>query len=148
MTLSDSRRGRQLAWRWETLPPTAAGPPMLPEIPFPRAVPNTPVNRIGAVVGFFPVRTAFPGMKAGRRSPLHFRGLLRVHSCYGPRDCSTAHGGLGHEASLGPVTRTYCSSATRPTDNYLGGICLHWHLAPSWRTSCFAGGPQAHEELS
>ena len=126
---------------WGPLPPAAAGPPTLPEIPFPRAVPNTPVNRAGAGVGCFPARAAFPGMKAGRRSPLHFRGLLRVHSRYGPPDRSTALGGLGHEASTGSVTQAHCSSATGLTDNYPGGTCLHWHLAPSWRTSCFVGGP-------
>jgi hypothetical protein len=35
----------------------------------------------------------------------HFRGLLRLHSRYGLLDCSTAHGGLCHEASIQPVTQ-------------------------------------------
>jgi hypothetical protein len=114
-----------------------AGPPTLPEIPFQRAVPTTPVNRAGALDGFFPARAAFPEIQTGQRSPLHFRGLLRVHSRYGPQDCSIAQGDLGHEASICSVTRTHCSSATRLTVNYLGGTFLHWHLAPSWRTGLF-----------
>jgi hypothetical protein len=44
MTLSDSRPGCQLAWLWGTRPPPKP-PPTLPEIPFRRAVPTTPVNR-------------------------------------------------------------------------------------------------------
>ena len=35
----------------------------------------------------------------------HFRGLLRLHSRYGPPDRSTAQGGLCHEAPTPPVTR-------------------------------------------
>jgi hypothetical protein len=46
----------------------------------------------------FPVRAAFPVSQAGRRPHLHFRGLLRLHSRYGPSDCSTAQSGLCHEA--------------------------------------------------
>jgi len=114
--------------------PNQTGPPTLPEIPFQRAVPITPVNRVGASDGFFPTRAAFPVIQAGRRSPLHFRGLLRVHSRYGPQDGSIAQGDLRHEASTCPVAQTDCSSATRLTVNYLGGTFLHWHLAPSWRT--------------
>jgi hypothetical protein len=43
----------------------------------------------------------------------HFRGLLRLYSRYGLLDCSTAQGGLCHEASVQPVTRRNRSSATR-----------------------------------
>jgi uncharacterized protein (TIGR03437 family) len=35
------------------------------------------------LVGFFPVRAAFPGLRAGRHPRLHFRGLLKLHSRYG-----------------------------------------------------------------
>jgi len=51
-----------------------------------------------------------------------------------PLDCSTAQGGLCHEASAQPVTQTNRSSATRPIDNYLGGSFFHWWYAPSGRT--------------
>jgi hypothetical protein len=56
---------------------------------------------------------AFPVIQAGRRPRLHFRGLLRLHSRYGLPDCSTAQGGLCHEASARQVTPTSRSSATR-----------------------------------
>jgi len=99
-----------------------------------RAVSTTLVNRAGALDGFFPARAAFPVIQAGRRSPLHFRGLLRVHSRYDPPDGSIAPGDLCHEASICSVTQTYCSSASRHTANNLGGTFIYWHLAPSWHT--------------
>ncbi len=60
-----------------------------------------------------PSRAAFPGSQAGRHPRLHFRGLLRLHSNYGPLDRSTAQGGLCHRASIHPVTRTNRLPATR-----------------------------------
>ena len=35
------------------------------------------------LIGFFPVRTAFPVSVTGRHPRLHFRGLLKLHSRYG-----------------------------------------------------------------
>jgi hypothetical protein len=61
-----------------------------------------------------PSRAAFPVTAAGRHPHLRFRDLLRLHSRYGPLDCSTAQGGLCHEASVQPVTRLNRSSAIRP----------------------------------
>ncbi len=84
-----------------------------------------------------PFHTAFPDRRAGRHPQIHFRGLLRLHSRYGPLDRSTAQGGLCHEVSRRPVTRPPRSSATRSTDNSLGGIFLHWCSAPSGRTFRF-----------
>ena len=81
-----------------------------------------------------PFHAAFPDRQAGRHPHHHFRGLLRLHSRYGPLDRSTARGGLCHEASRRPVTRPPRSLATRSTDNSLGGIFLHWCSAPSGRT--------------
>lgn len=49
------------------------------------------------------------------------RKLLRLYSRYGPLDCSTARGGLCHEASARPIARPSHSSATRSIDNSLGG---------------------------
>ena len=80
----------------------------------------------GACVDCFPVRAAFPVLQAGRHPHLYFRGLLRLHSRYGPSDCSTAQGGLCHEASIQSVARPNRSSATRAIDNSLGGTSLHW----------------------
>ena len=80
----------------------------------------------GASVGCFPVRAAFPESQAGRRPRLHFRGLLRLHSRYGPSDRSTAQGGLCHEASTRPVARPRRPPATGPTDHCPGGTFTHW----------------------
>ena len=85
-----------------------------------------------------PPRAAFPEIQAGRRPRRLFRGLLRLHSRYGPSDRSTAQGGLCHEASTRLVAQTGRSSATRSTDNSLGGTFLHWWRAPSGRTE-FSG---------
>ena len=88
--------------------------------PLPRRI------KTGACVDCFPAHAAFPVMPAGRHPHLYFRGLLRLHSRYGPSDCSTAQGGLCHEASIQPVTQPNRSSATRAIDNSLGGSSLHW----------------------
>ena len=81
------------------------GFPRLPESPFRRAMPTTPADRMGACVDCFPIRAAFPVLQAGRHPHLYFRGLLRLHSRYGPSDRSTAKSGLCHEAPARPVTR-------------------------------------------
>jgi len=81
-----------------------------------------------------PFAQAFPGNPAGRRSHLDFRGLLKLHSRYGPLACSAAQGGLCHEASILPVAQQNRSSATRAIDNSLRGTFLHWRCAPSGRT--------------
>ena len=47
-----------------------------------------------------PSHAAFPVIQAGRHPRRHFRGLLRLHSRYGPPDCSTAQGGLCRKASI------------------------------------------------
>ena len=101
------------------------GLPRLPEPPFRRAVPTTPADRAGAHVDCFPAHTAFPKWQEGRHPHCHFRGLLRLHSRYGPSDCSAAYSGLCHEAPALPVTRPSRSSASRSIDNSLGGIFLH-----------------------
>ncbi len=72
-----------------------------------------------------PSRAAFPGSQAGRHPRLHFRGLLRLHSNYGPLDLSTAQGGLCRRASIHPVTRTNRLPATR-SNRQLSG----WFLPP------------------
>ena len=70
--------------------PRRDGSPPLPGSPSRRAVPITPADRTGACVDCFPVRAAFPVTLAGRHPRLHFRGLLRLYSRYGPPGCSTA----------------------------------------------------------
>ena len=108
------------------LPSCQTGLPRLPASPFRRAVPTTPADRLGALVDCFPTRAAFPVLQAGRHPRLYFRGLLRLYSRYGPSDCSTAQGGLRHEASARPVARPARSSATGTIDNSPGGTFLHW----------------------
>ncbi len=105
MTLSDSRCGRCLASSVAGATPRHRGSPPLPASPFLRAVPITPADRTGACVDCFPIHAAFPISLAGRRPHLHFRGLLRLHSRYGPLDRSATQGDLCHEASARSVTR-------------------------------------------
>lgn len=81
-----------------------------------------------------PSHTAFPFLWEGRHPHCPFRGLLRLHSRYGPYACSTAQGGLCHGASTGPVTQPRRPSATSAIDNSLGGTLLHKCFAPSRRT--------------
>jgi TolB-like protein len=107
------------------LPSCQTGIPRLPEPPSQRAVPTTPADRMSASVDCFPIHAAFPVLQAGRHPHLYFRGLLRLHSRYGPLACSTAQGGLCHEASAQLVTRPSRSSATGAIDNSPGGTSLH-----------------------
>jgi hypothetical protein len=93
-----------------------------------------------------PSHAAFPELWAGRHPHCPFRGLLRLHSRYGPHARSTAQGGLCHEASAEPVTRPRRPSATSSIDNSLGGTLLHRCFAPSGRTR--ESGPRGHDEPS
>ena len=72
-------------------PSHQTGLPRLPEPPFRRAVPTTPTDQAGAHVDCFPAHAAFPKWQEGRHPHCHFRGLLRLHSRYGPPDRSAAH---------------------------------------------------------
>ena len=125
-TLSDSRRHRRPKATFEGATLMPPGLPRLPASPFRRAVPTYPggPRRVHLSVAS-PPRAAFPVIQAGRRPRLHFRGLLRLHSRYGPPDRSAAQGGLRHEASACPVARTDRSSATR-SNRQLSG----WLLPP------------------
>jgi len=126
MTLSDTRRSRRPATTSRPLPSPTVGLPQLPGSPFRHAVPTTPMDQNRCFCRLLPHPTrAFPGTSAGRRPSLHFRGLLRLHSCYGLPDCSTAQGGFCHEASTRPVARPCRSSATRAYRQLSG-----WFLPP------------------
>ena len=117
------------------LPSPMTGLPRLPEPPFRRAVPTTPADQAGARVDCFPAHRAFPKWQEGRHPHCHFRGLLRLHSRYGPPDRSAAQGDLCHEAPAQPVAQPSRSSASGPIDNSPGGILLHKCFAPSGRTA-------------
>src|SRR2546423_9209602 len=108
-----------------SLPSPATGLPRLLASPLQRAVPTTPADRTGARVDCFPVHAAFPVMQAGRHPRLHFRGLLGLHSPYGPPHRSTPPSGPFHQASTRSVAPTNPPSATRSINNTLGGILLH-----------------------
>jgi len=88
----------------------------------------------GACVDCFPISRGLPRFSAGRHPHHHFRGLLRLHSRYGPLARSTAQGGLCRKAPARQVARTDRLPATRSIDNSLGGSYLHWCYAPSGRT--------------
>ena len=126
MTLSDSRPCHRLAATLRPLPSHQTGLPRLLGSPFRRAVPTTPADRAGAHVDCFPAHAAFPKWQEGRHPHCHFRGLLRLHSRYGPPDRSAAQGNLCHEAPALAVARTSRSSATGSIDNSPCGIFLHW----------------------
>jgi hypothetical protein len=67
-----------------------------------------------------PSRAAFPVSKPGRHPQLHFRGPLRLHSRYGPSDCSTAQDGVCREASAQPATLPNRLPATRSSRQLSG----------------------------
>src|SRR5215218_1682520 len=89
-TLSDPHLCRRLSAPLRPLPSPMMGLPRLPASPFQHAVPTTPADQGGCAVDCFPAYAAFPVIRAGRHPQLHFRGLLKLHSRYGPLDCSTA----------------------------------------------------------
>jgi hypothetical protein len=93
------------------------GSPPITRITVPACRAHYPGGSNGCARRLLPIRAAFPVLQAGRRLRLYFRGLLRLHSRYGPSDCSTARGDLRHEASARPGTRPDRSSATRAIDN-------------------------------
>ena len=146
MTLSDSRRHRRPRRRRGRDPRAQRASPVT-RVTFPACRAQYPggPQRVQPSVPS-PPHAAFPVSQPGRRPRLHFRGLLRLHAHYGPGSSrllggspasgnrSTARGGLRHEAPTRWVTPAGRSSATRSTDNSLGGSFLHWRRAPSGRT--------------
>ena len=90
-------------------------PPDYPNHPFRRAVPTTPADGPCSRVDCFPIRAAFPDFAGGPHPRLYFtfEACSGFTQRYGPSDCSTAQGGLRHEALPRPVARPDRSSATR-----------------------------------
>jgi hypothetical protein len=123
MDLSDARSSRHLTWRsgWRTpLNRTSPdNPHCLASVlcPLPR---RTERVRLPAS---FPVRAAFPVTQSGRHPHRYFRGLLGLHSRYGPLACSAAQGGLRHRASARSLAS--CLSATRSNR-----LLPRWNLPP------------------
>src|ERR1017187_407167 len=75
--------------------------------------------------GFFPVRSAFPDLAAGRRPHCRFRGLLKLYACYGLPDCSPTISGLCREVPISPVTRAH-----RPPAIESNHQLFEWVLPP------------------
>ena len=77
------------------------GPPPITRNTF-ASVPCPLPRRIGtgASVGCFPIPRGLPRFSGGSASALHYRGLLGLHSRYGPPARSTAQGGLRRRASV------------------------------------------------
>ena len=114
------------------------GSPPIARTTFPTCRAYYPGGSSGCAYRLLPTLVgAFPVWQVGRHPHCHFRGLLGLHSCYGPPDRSATQGGLCHEAPAQPVTRPSRSSASGPIDNYPGGILLHRCFAPSGRTARF-----------
>ena len=89
MTLSDARQHRRPSRRWGR--PVPNGPPQMTRITLPACRAHYPGGSRRVLVSVAsPSRAAFPESQAGRHPRRHFRGLLRLHSRYGPLDRSTA----------------------------------------------------------
>ena len=126
MTLSDPRPGRRQFAAVEAQPPPAAGIPRLPGPPFRRAVPNYPGGSRQVLVSVASLSlAAFPVSQPGRHPQLHFRGLLRLHSRYGPLDRSTAQRRPLSRGS-GPASRPAKPLVSYQINRQLSG----WNLPP------------------
>jgi hypothetical protein len=116
--------------------PTTTDLPRLPAPPFQRAVPITPADRDGCERRLLP-HPLGPSPNSSRVGVHEFpfeacSGFTRVTA---RRIAQPPIGGLCHEASTRTVARPSRSSASRSTDNSLGGTFLHWCYAPSGRTA-------------
>ena len=112
------------------------GSPPITRTTFPTCRAHYPGGSSGCACRLLPALVrAFPVWQVGRHPHCHFRGLLRLHSRYGPPDRSAAQGDLCHEAPTQPVAQPSRSSASGPIDNSPGGILLHRCFAPSGRTA-------------
>jgi len=85
MPLSDSRPDQHHLCCCGSLPCLRVGSPSLHTVLSRRAILNTPVDQNRCCYRFLPCpAAAFPVYWAGRLPLLYFRGLLKVHSRYGP----------------------------------------------------------------
>jgi hypothetical protein len=123
MDLSDARSRRHLR-DVRGGEPRAIGPPPITRIALPACCAHYPGEpervRLSASS---PCCTAFPVLRAGRRSRRYFRGLLRLYSHYGPLACSAAQGGLCHRAPVRSLANRL--SATRSSR-----LLSRWNLPP------------------
>ena len=104
---------------------TSPGPPPLTQITFPACCAHYPGGSEQVRVGFFPARAAFPVLQAGRHPHRYFRGLLKLHTCYGLPGCSPTKRGLYREAPPSPVSPLGRSQAIKSYQQL-----LEWVLPP------------------
>ncbi len=90
-------------------------------------------SRRGAVAWAVRHRPVSPPRSSNRTCGFPASGSATGFTARHTADVSAAQGDHCHEASRRPVTQPPRSSATRSTDNSLGGTSLHWCSAPSGR---------------
>jgi hypothetical protein len=114
-----------LPWRW-VVPDQDRPPPITPHClasvlcPLPRRIGTGAYIRFPSLL-----RAAFPVTQSGQHPHRYFRGLLRLHSHYGPLARSVAQGDLCHKASTCSVTQASRLSATRSNR-----LLSRWNLPP------------------
>ena len=116
-------------------PPTATLRPLpspttgLPRCPYYRSDVLCPLprrtERLHVSIASPSVRPSPNFRRVGVRT-FNFEACSGFTSITARRIARPPKGGLCHEASFRTVARPSRSSATRPIDNYLGGIFLHW----------------------
>ena len=97
----------------EARPPSHTGLPRYPVRPSDMPCPLPRWTETGASVGCFPAPPGLPRYSGGSASMTSLSRPAQALLTLRPADCSTAQGGLCHEASARPVTRPSRSSATR-----------------------------------
>ena len=107
--------------------PRMIGSPLITRVALPACRAHYPGGSERVHVSGFPspLRTAFPVAQAGRLPHRYFRGLLGLHSRYGPLARSATQGGLCHRAPAHPVARLSCLSTTRSNR-----LLSRWNLPP------------------
>jgi hypothetical protein len=119
--------GGRLAAPLRPLPSSSTGLPS-PDS-YRGAVPITPVDRSRCICRLLPQTVLpYPVLRPGRRPRLPFRGLLRLHTSYGPSIRSTAQGGPTGPAS--PARGQALSQGFDPADCSTKPPASYWANRP------------------
>jgi hypothetical protein len=90
------------------------GPPTLRNAPSRRAILITPVDQDKCICRLLPrPASAFPVYRSGQRPQLYFRGLLKVHSRYGPPVRCLPIADICPQSFSRQVSLTYCLGSYR-----------------------------------